>query len=180
MEIMEITTLNTPSIRPANFLPRPTDRMGTTLRTLRGITLKDKKGVLGFMTSLLNSDKRPEITMPHDLVRLTHVCFDSSTRQYISLPKDRQQLLHDRGISKSNQKRICLLSWRSSSFIKTAWRCLGQDGPCPHPRKLLISTHSRHGTSRPPGVTKKVCEWPNSRASGSSAYGATAAEHGRR
>ena len=106
MEIMEISTPNTPSIRPADFLPSPTDRMGTTSRTLRGmVTLKDKKGVLGFMTDLLNSNKRPEITTPHDLVHLTHVRFDSSTRKYIGLPKDWQRLLHEGGISKSDQEK---------------------------------------------------------------------------
>ena len=106
MEIMEISTPNTPSIRPADFLPSPTNRMGTTSRTLRGmVTLKDKKGVLGFMTDLLNSNKRPEITTPHDLVHLTHVRFDSSTRQYIGLPKGWQRLLHDSGISKSDQEK---------------------------------------------------------------------------
>jgi p21-activated kinase 1 len=57
------------------------------------------------MTDFLNSNKRPEITTPHDLVHLTHVDFNPSTGEFTGLPQEWQQLLQDCGISKSDQKR---------------------------------------------------------------------------
>jgi p21-activated kinase 1 len=64
--------------------------------------------MLGFMTDFLNSHKRPEISTAYDPVHLTHVGFDSSTRKYIGLPKEWQQLLQDlqdSGVSKSDQEK---------------------------------------------------------------------------
>jgi p21-activated kinase 1 len=86
--------------------PPPPDRMGTASRSRSGtITAKGKKGMLGFMSDFLNSNKRPEISTPYDPVHLTHVGFNSSTGEFTGLPKEWQQLLQDSGISKSEQER---------------------------------------------------------------------------
>ena len=68
-------------------------------------TVKGKKGVRGFMTDFLNSNKRPEISTPHDPVHLTHVDFNPSTGGFTGLPQEWQQPLQDSGISKSDQER---------------------------------------------------------------------------
>jgi len=102
---MEISTVDKARIRPAPSLPLPTDRFGTTSRSHGGTaTVKGKKGVLGFMTDFLNSNKRPEITTPHDLVHLTHVDFNPSTGEFTGLPQEWKQLLQHSGISKSDQE----------------------------------------------------------------------------
>ena len=86
--------------------PPPPDRMGSTSRSRSGtVTAKGKKGMLGFMSDFLNSNKRPEISTPYDPVHLTHVGFNSSTGEFTGLPKEWQQLLQDSGISKSEQER---------------------------------------------------------------------------
>jgi p21-activated kinase 1 len=104
--IIEISKADKAAIRPVPFLPPPTDRLGTTSRSRSGTaTVKGKKGVLGFMTDFRNSNKRPEITTPHDLVHLTHVDFNPSTGEFTGLPQEWQQLLQDAGISKSDQER---------------------------------------------------------------------------
>jgi p21-activated kinase 1 len=84
----------------------PPDRMGTVSRS-RGdtVTAKGKKGMLGFMTDRLNSNKRPKISTPIDPIHLTHVGFNSSTGEFSGLPKEWQQLLQDSGISKSDQEK---------------------------------------------------------------------------
>jgi p21-activated kinase 1 len=83
--------------------------MGTTMPRPRTstITPKKNKGILGFITNFLNSNKRPEITTPHDLVHLTHIGFNSSTGELTGLPKEWLQLLQDSGIfnSKSDQEK---------------------------------------------------------------------------
>ena len=56
------------------------------------------------MTEFLNSNKRPEITTPHDLVHLTHVDFNPSTSEFTGLPQEWQQLLQVWGVTKSDQK----------------------------------------------------------------------------
>ena len=105
----EMSKVDRAPIRPASFLPPPTDRIGTTSRSRSGATtVKGKKGVLGFMTDFLGSNKRPEmpeITTPHDLVHLTHVDFDSSTGEFTGLPQEWKQVLQECGISKSDQER---------------------------------------------------------------------------
>jgi hypothetical protein len=106
---LEISTVGTPSINPNSFLPRPTDRVGTTSRSHLGMaTLQDKKGILGSMTHVLNSDDRPEISTSHDPLRRTHVGPDPPKREFIGLPKDWQRLLEDNGISKSDQERTVM------------------------------------------------------------------------
>jgi p21-activated kinase 1 len=69
------------------------------------VTLKDKKGILEFITDFFNFNKQPEISTPHDPVHLTHVSFDSSTSKFTGLPEEWQQLLQDSGISKSDQEK---------------------------------------------------------------------------
>jgi p21-activated kinase 1 len=61
--------------------------------------------MLGFMSDLLTSSKRIEISTPYDPVHLTHVGFNSSTGEFTGLPKEWQQLLQDSGISKSEQEK---------------------------------------------------------------------------
>ncbi|KAH9932671.1 Pkinase-domain-containing protein [Amylocystis lapponica] len=73
-------------------------RSGTT-------TTKSKKGMFNFMSDLLNTSKRPEISTPYDPVHLTHVGFNSSTGEFTGLPKEWQQLLQESGISKSEQEK---------------------------------------------------------------------------
>jgi hypothetical protein len=78
--------------------------MGTVSRSRRGTVTTKGKGMLGFMTDFLNSNKRPEISTPFvstpfDPVHLTRCGFNSSTREFTGLPKGWQQLLQDGGIS---------------------------------------------------------------------------------
>lgn len=74
-------------------------------RTRSGTTTKSKKGMFNFMSDLLNTSKRPEISTPYDPVHLTHVGFNSSTGEFTGLPKEWQQLLQESGISKSEQEK---------------------------------------------------------------------------
>jgi p21-activated kinase 1 len=94
-----------PSVAVTSFSPPPVDHMGTVSRSRSStVTAKGKKGMLGFMTDVLNSHKRPEISTAYDPAHLTHVGFDSFTRKYIGLPKIWQQLLRDSGISEFDQE----------------------------------------------------------------------------
>ncbi|KAL0953733.1 hypothetical protein HGRIS_004924 [Hohenbuehelia grisea] len=81
---------------PSSFGTR--SRSGTT-------TGKSKKGMLGFMSDLLTTNKRLEISTPYDPVHLTHVGFNSSTGEFTGLPKEWQQLLQDAGVSRSDQEK---------------------------------------------------------------------------
>ncbi|KAI9464831.1 STE/STE20/PAKA protein kinase [Russula earlei] len=101
------STLYSPGLTPVTSISPPmTDRIGTASRSRSGtVTAKGKKGMLGFMTDLLNSNRRPEISTPYDPVHLTHVGFNSSTGEFTGLPKEWQQLLQDSGISKSDQEK---------------------------------------------------------------------------
>ncbi|PCH36234.1 Pkinase-domain-containing protein [Wolfiporia cocos MD-104 SS10] len=97
---------NVPST-PQSSLPGTTAG-GSSLSRRGTSTTKSKKGGmfgLGFVTDLLNSSKRPEISTPYDPVHLTHVGFNSSTGEFTGLPKEWQQLLQESGISKSEQER---------------------------------------------------------------------------
>ena len=96
-------TLSTP------FLSTSTDSLSTTSLPPSGTaTVKGKKGVLGFMTDFLNSNKRLKISTPYDPVHLVHVGINSSTGEFIGLPKEWQQLLQDSGNSKSDQEKNSL------------------------------------------------------------------------
>lgn len=76
------------------------------IRSRSGTTAtKSKKGMFNFMSDLLNTSKRPEISTPYDPVHLTHVGFNSSTGEFTGLPKEWQQLLQESGISKSEQEK---------------------------------------------------------------------------
>ena len=61
--------------------------------------------MLGFMSDLLGSNKRVEISTPYDPVHLTHVGFNTSTGEFTGLPKEWQQLLQDSGISRTEQEK---------------------------------------------------------------------------
>lgn len=78
---------------------------GSRSRSSTTTTVKGKKGMLGFMSDLLNTSKRPEISTPYDPVHLTHVGFNSSTGEFTGLPKEWQQLLQESGISRSEQEK---------------------------------------------------------------------------
>jgi P21-Rho-binding domain len=104
--IIEISKADKAPIRPVHILPPPTDRLSTISRSRSGsVTTKGKKGMLGFMTDFLNSNKRPEISTAYDPVHLTHVGFNSSTREFTGLPMEWEQGLQDSGISKSDQEK---------------------------------------------------------------------------
>lgn len=68
-------------------------------------TTKSKKGMFNFVSDLLNTSKKLEISTPYDPVHLTHVGFNSSTGEFTGLPKEWQQLLQESGISKSEQEK---------------------------------------------------------------------------
>jgi p21-activated kinase 1 len=103
---MEISKADKAPIRPASFLPARPDRLSTISRSRsRTATVKGKKGMLGFMSGYLNSNKWPEISTPYDLVHVTHVGIDQSTGEFTGLPPEWQQVLQDSGISKSDQEK---------------------------------------------------------------------------
>ena len=81
-----------------------TNGTGTT-RARSATVTKGKKGMLGFVTELLGSNKRVEISTPYDPVHLTHVGFNTSTGEFTGLPKEWQQLLQESGISRTEQEK---------------------------------------------------------------------------
>lgn len=91
---------STPQL-PSSFT---TNGTGTT-RARSATVTKGKKGMLGFMSDLLGSNKRVEISTPYDPVHLTHVGFNTSTGEFTGLPKEWQQLLQESGISRTEQER---------------------------------------------------------------------------
>ena len=94
------------SLPEVSVSPTQADSMGINSRTRGGsVAAKGKKGVLGIMTDLLKSHKRPEISTAYDPVHLTHVGFNSSTGEFTGLPKEWPQLLQDSRISKSDQEK---------------------------------------------------------------------------
>jgi p21-activated kinase 1 len=133
--------------------------MGTVSRSRSGtVTAKGKKGMLGFMTDFLNSNKRPEISTPYDPVHLTHVGFNSSTGEFTGLPKEWQQLLQDSGISKSDQEKNPLAVMEIVKFYQEGggdvWDKMGH---APAPGSSSQSPPIP-GTAHPayPGLTKSV------------------------
>ena len=99
------STVYSPAPSPFPSFSPPADRIGTSRSRSATVTAKGKKGMLGFMTDFLNSNRRPEISTPYDPVHLTHVGFNSSTGEFTGLPKEWQQLLQDSGISRSDQEK---------------------------------------------------------------------------
>jgi p21-activated kinase 1 len=71
----------------------------------RNGTTKGRKGMLGFMSDFLGSNKHIAISTPYDPVHLTHVGFNSTTGEFTGLPKEWQQLLQDSGISRIEQEK---------------------------------------------------------------------------
>jgi len=67
-------------------------------------TTKGKKGVLGSVSNILGLNKTLKIGTPSDPVHLTHVAFDTSTEQFIGLPKEWQRLLQESGIIRVGQE----------------------------------------------------------------------------
>jgi p21-activated kinase 1 len=108
-DAQSLATASSPTAYAPSFQtisPPPHDRTGTGPRSRSAtVTVKGKKGMLGFMADFLNSNKRLEISTPYDPVHLTHVGFNSSTGEFTGLPKEWQQLLQDSGISKSDQEK---------------------------------------------------------------------------
>ena len=109
----EISSAETPSIKPTSFLPPPTDRIGTgsRARSSSTVTSKEKKGILGFMNGLRksidfrDSSKRLEVSAPYDPVHVQHVGFDSITGKLNILPGKRQEFFQDNRISKHDQEK---------------------------------------------------------------------------
>ncbi|KAF8634581.1 hypothetical protein AX17_004170 [Amanita inopinata Kibby_2008] len=102
-------------------------RSGTT-------TTKSKKGVLGFMSEVFASSKRPEISTPYDPVHLTHVGFNSSTGEFTGLPKEWQQLLQESGISRQEQEKnpqavMDIVKFYQEGPANDVWDKLGAVGP---------------------------------------------------
>ena len=152
------STVYSPSVNVTSFSPPAVDRMGTAARSRSGtVTAKSKKGMLGFMTDFLNSNKRPEISTPYDPVHLTHVGFNSSTGEFTGLPKEWQQLLQDSGISKSDQEKNPLAVMEIVKFYQEGggdvWDKMGH-APAPGGSQLSPIP----GTAQPahPGVSKSV------------------------
>ncbi|KAI9888922.1 MAG: signal transducing kinase of the PAK [Vezdaea aestivalis] len=67
--------------------------------------LKKKNGFSNFVTSLVGSPRRVNISAPENPIHVTHVGFDNDTGQYTGLPKDWQRLLHENGISDEEQTK---------------------------------------------------------------------------
>ena len=95
-----INTPSTPKL-PPSFT---TNGTGTT-RARSATVNKGNKGMLGFVSGLLGSNKRVEISTPYDPVHLTHVGFNTSTGEFTGLPKEWQQLLQESGISRTEQEK---------------------------------------------------------------------------
>jgi len=95
-----VNSPSTPQL-PSSFT---TNGTGTT-RARSATVTKGKKGMLGFVSDLLGSNKRVEISTPYDPVHLTHVGFNTSTGEFTGLPKEWQQLLQESGISRTEQER---------------------------------------------------------------------------
>lgn len=81
-----------------------TSQSPSQIRSRAGTT-KGKKGMLGFMSDFLGSNKTVAISTPYDPVHLTHVGFNSSTGEFTGLPKEWQQLLQESGISRVEQEK---------------------------------------------------------------------------
>ncbi|GJE90948.1 Pkinase-domain-containing protein [Phanerochaete sordida] len=97
---------NIPPLPPMPDTPAMPVQTASGIRSRSGTTAtKSKKGMFNFMSDLLNTSKRIEISTPYDPVHLTHVGFNSSTGEFTGLPKEWQQLLQESGISKSEQEK---------------------------------------------------------------------------
>lgn len=116
-----------PPIENSQFHSQVRSRSGTT-------SAKAKKGVLGFMSEVFNSNKRLEISTPYDPVHLTHVGFNSSTGEFTGLPKEWQQLLQESGISRQEQEKnpqavMDIVKFYQEGPLNDVWDKLGAVGP---------------------------------------------------
>ena len=113
--------------------------------------------MLGFMTDFLNTNKRPEITTPHNLVHLTHVGFNPSTGEFTGLPKEWQQLLRDAGIFMSDQEKNPLAVMEIVKFYQEGggdvWDKMGH---APAPGGSQLSPIPDTAQPAHPGVSKSV------------------------
>ncbi|KAF8623807.1 hypothetical protein AX15_006186 [Amanita polypyramis BW_CC] len=122
-----VTLTNHPNAPGASTHPHVRSRSATT-------TNKAKKGVLGFMSEVFNTSKRPEISTPYDPVHLTHVGFNSSTGEFTGLPKEWQQLLQESGISRQEQEKnpqavMDIVKFYQEGPANDVWDKLGAVGP---------------------------------------------------
>ncbi|KDQ26689.1 hypothetical protein PLEOSDRAFT_1057192 [Pleurotus ostreatus PC15] len=128
---------------PNESLPAPSEFQSTlstpnavsagSTRSRSSTTVKSKKGMLGFMSDLLTTNKRLEISTPYDPVHLTHVGFNSSTGEFTGLPKEWQQLLQESGISRSEQEKNPQAVMEIVKFYQEGhgdvWDKMGNMGP---------------------------------------------------
>ena len=148
----------------------PTDRMGTESRSRSTTaTAKSKKGMLGFMTDFLNSNKRPKISVPNDPVHLMHVGFNLSTGEFTGLPKEWQQLLQDSGISKSEQVKNPLAVMEIVKFYQEGggdiWDWMGY-AQAPGSSRSPPTSHppaSYRPAPSPPQPARPSLDWSTSR-----------------
>jgi len=90
---------------PGEQMPPVASTSQSPSQIKRSGTTKNKKGMLGFVTDFLGSNKSVAISTPYDPVHLTHVGFNSSTGEFTGLPKEWQQLLQESGISRMEQEK---------------------------------------------------------------------------
>ena len=90
---------------PSEQMPPVASTSQSPSQIKRSGTTKNKKGMLGFMSDFLGSNKSVAISTPYDPVHLTHVGFNSSTGEFTGLPKEWQQLLQESGISRMEQEK---------------------------------------------------------------------------
>jgi p21-activated kinase 1 len=88
--------------------------------------------MLGLFANILKPNKRPEISVPHNPLHVTHVGFDTSTCKFTGLPKDWQRLEEDSG---------------------SVWDRMGH-GPVPGSSQSPPSPGATHATC--PGVSTSV------------------------
>ena len=105
--------------------------------------------MLEFITNLLNSNKRLEVSTPYDPVHLTHVSFNSSTGEFTGLPKEWQQLLQDSGISKSDQEKNLLAVMEVVKFYQEVVAMFGIRWATPRPQGTL-NHHLSRARPNPP------------------------------
>ncbi|MCJ1478368.1 signal transducing kinase of the PAK [Lambiella insularis] len=64
-----------------------------------------RRGLSGFMNSVLGSPRNVKIGMPENPAHLIHVGYDNETGQFTGLPKEWDRLLEDSGITKKEREQ---------------------------------------------------------------------------
>jgi p21-activated kinase 1 len=162
----------TPSY-PAGFIPtnegpfsRLVDRsihMSTVSRSRAGtVSAKGKKGMLGFMTDILSSNKRrrPKISTPYDPIQLTHVDFNTSVGKFTGLPKEWQQLLQDSGASKFNREKNPRPVMETVKFYEGGGDVWDKMGHAPAPGSSQSPPIPGTLQAAFPGLSKSVSVFP--------------------